>query len=256
MARDLGAASLATGHYARRLAGPDGPELHRAADAARDQSYFLYRTTRAQLDLLRFPLGAMGKDETRALARRYDLPVAAKPDSQDICFVPDGNYAGVVERLRPEAGEPGDIVDLAGTVLGRHRGLVHFTVGQRKGIGIAVPEPLYVVRLEPEARRVVVGPRAALAVDRVAVGEVNWLGASPPLPGMAITVKLRSAQPPMPARLDRSPAPTGHARDRRCGWARCRRPGRRLRFYDGDRVLGGGVIRRAAGRHFGTNASV
>jgi len=245
VARDLGAAALATGHYARRRDGPDGPELHRAADQARDQSYFLYRTTRAQLDMLCFPLGAMAKDETRALARRFDLPVAAKPDSQDICFVPDRNYAGVVEKLRPEAGEPGDIVDLAGTLLGRHRGLVHFTVGQRKGVGIASAEPLYVVRLEPTARRVVVGPRAALACGRVDVRDVNWLGPSPPPPDLPITVKLRSAQPPLPAHLSLAGSDAAITLDRP---ADAVAPGQACVFYDGDRVLGGGVIKRAAAR--------
>ena len=183
-ARDLGADALATGHYARRVGGPDGPELHRAADASRDQSYFLYRTTRAQLDFLRFPLGGLAKDETRAVARRFSLPVAEKPDSQDICFVPQGSYSAVVEKLRPGAAEPGEVVDLAGRVLGRHPGVIHFTVGQRKGLGIASSEPLHVVRLEPEARRVVVGPRAALGRSRVLLGEVNWLAAPPPASGL------------------------------------------------------------------------
>src|SRR5271167_3459624 len=175
-ARDLGASALATGHYVRRLAGPDGPELHRARDTARDQSYFLFATTRAEIDFLRFPLGGLAKDETRTLARHFGLAVADKPDSQDICFVPQGSYAGVVERLRPEAGEAGDIVDAAGHVLGRHRGIAHFTVGQRKGLGIAAVEPLHVLAIDPEQRRIVVGPRAALAEARVSLGELNWLG--------------------------------------------------------------------------------
>src|ERR1700730_1439402 len=165
-ARDLGASALATGHYARRLPSEDGPMLYRAADDSRDQSYFLYRTTRDELDFLRFPLGGLAKDETRALARDLDLPVAAKPDSQDICFVPQGSYADIVTRLRPEAGEPGEIVDEAGNVLGRHRGIAHFTVGQRKGLGIAAAEPLYVLRLEPARRRGVVGPKSALCEER------------------------------------------------------------------------------------------
>ena len=167
VAKDLGADALATGHYVRRVSGPEGPELHRAADAARDQSYFLFATTREQLDFLRFPLGELGKGETRAIARRLDLPVAAKPDSQDICFVPTGDYAAVVQKLRPGAAEPGEVVDLGGRVLGRHDGVIHFTVGQRKGLGIASEEPLYVLRLEPEQRRVVVGPRASLGQSRV-----------------------------------------------------------------------------------------
>src|SRR5205823_11969800 len=144
-ARDLGASALATGHYVRRILGPEGPELHKACDAARDQSYFLFATTRAELDYLRFPLGGFAKAETRELARRFALPVADKPDSQDICFVPHGSYAEIVTRLRPEAGNPGDIVDEQGQMLGRHNGIAHFTVGQRKGLGLGGGEPLYVV---------------------------------------------------------------------------------------------------------------
>jgi len=239
--RDLGAAALATGHYARRIVGPDGPELHRAADESRDQSYFLYRTTRAQLACLRFPLGGRGKDETRALARRFDLPVAQKPDSQDICFVPNGSYAALVERLRPGAAEPGEIVDRDGTVLGRHDGIVHFTVGQRKGIGIAAPEPLYVLRLEPETRRVVVGPLAALGTRRVRLGAVNWLGADAPRAEQRVSVKLRSAQPPVPATLTLAGAAGEAVLDEPAfGVA----PGQACVFYDGGRVLGGGWIAR------------
>src|SRR5215469_7977079 len=152
VAKDLGAEALATGHYARRVVGAQGPELHRATDAARDQSYFLFATTREQLAFLRFPLGDLGKDETRAIARRLELPVAAKPDSQDICFVPTGDYAAVLLKLNPDAAEPGDIVDLQGRVLGRHPGVIHFTVGQRKGLGVAAGEPLYVIRLDAATR--------------------------------------------------------------------------------------------------------
>ena len=246
VAKDLGADALATGHYVRRAVGLQGPELHRAADATRDQSYFLFATTREQLDFLRFPLGDLGKDETRAIARRLALPVAAKPDSQDICFVPTGDYAAVVQKLKPGAAEPGEVVDLAGRVLGRHDGVMHFTVGQRKGLGLAGGEPLYVLRLEPERRRVVVGPRAALGETRVRLGGVNWLGdAAPVSDGRRVAVKLRSTQPPLPATvfldgegggeavLD-APAP---------GVA----PGQACVCYDGSRVLGGGwILRRAA----------
>ncbi len=243
-ARDLDASALATGHYAKRLRGEDGPALYRAADPTRDQSYFLYRTTREELDFLRFPLGGLTKDETRALARELDLPVADKPDSQDICFVPQGSYADIVTRLRPEAGEPGDIVNEAGTVLGRHRGIAHFTVGQRKGLGIAAPEPLYVLRLEPARRRVVVGPYGALAETRVRLGEFNWLG-DPLAAGIdrAVTAKLRSAQTPVPATL-RAGAERGEAELVLAGPAGAIAPGQAAVLYDGERVLGGGWIRR------------
>jgi tRNA-uridine 2-sulfurtransferase len=242
-ARDLGAAALATGHYVRRVIGRDGPELHRAADQSRDQSYFLYRTTREQLDFLRFPLGDFAKSETRALAGRFALPVAAKPDSQDICFVPSGSYGALVEKLRPGAIEAGEIVDLAGTVLGRHDGIIHFTVGQRRGLGIAAEEPLYVVRLEPETHRVVVGPRAALGARHVPLGAVNWLG--PPVEECRVAVKLRSAQPPLPALLRRDGEGASIELDEP---AFAVAPGQACVFYDGDRVLGGGVIRRVPGR--------
>ena len=244
-ARDLGASALATGHYARRLAGPDGPELHRARDPARDQSYFLYRTTHDELAFLRFPLGALAKDETRDVARELGLPVADKPDSQDICFVPQGSYAGLVTRLRPEAGLPGDIVDEAGHVLGRHHGIAHFTVGQRKGLGIAAAMPLYVLRIEAESRKVVVGPRRALAETRVRLAELNWLG--PALTagqGVRVAARLRSAQRPVAATLhpgDRASAEAELAIDMPAGAVA---PGQAAVLYDGERLLGGGWIRR------------
>jgi tRNA-uridine 2-sulfurtransferase len=244
VAKDLGADALATGHYVRRVMGRQGPELHRAADGARDQSYFLFATTREQLEFLRFPLGELGKDETRAIARRLALPVAAKPDSQDICFVPTGDYAAVVQKLRPGAAEPGEVVDPAGRVLGRHEGVIHFTVGQRKGIGIAGAEPLYVLRLEPERHRVVVGPRAALGQRRVALGGVNWLASAPPgADGMRVAVKLRSAQPPLAATLFLDGAGGGEAvlEAPALGVA----PGQACVCYDGSQVLGGGWIRRS-----------
>jgi tRNA-uridine 2-sulfurtransferase len=242
VARDLGADALATGHYARRVAGRDGPELHRAADDSRDQSYFLFATTRAQLDYVRFPLGALAKDETRALARRFALPVAAKPDSQDICFVPSRDYAALVETLRPGAAEPGDIVDLTGAVLGTHKGVIHFTVGQRKGLGLGTADPLHVVRLEPETRRVVVGPRVALAQRRVLIGQVNWLGSAPGAEGLRVSVKLRSAQPPVPAWLMLDGEGGGEAVLEEPAFAVA--PGQACVVYDGTRVLGGGWIRK------------
>jgi tRNA-uridine 2-sulfurtransferase len=244
-ARELGASALATGHYARRVAGPNGPELHRAVDTARDQSYFLYRTSRSELDFLRFPLGGLPKDETRRLAHDFALPVAAKPDSQDICFVPQGSYAGIVEKLRPEAGEPGDIVDRNGRVLGRHHGIAHFTVGQRKGLGIAAAEPLYVLRLDPENRRVVVGPKSALHEMRVYLGELNWLGA--PLTvgqGVQVSAKLRSTQAPVPTTLHPGASP-GAAELVLSAPSGAVAPGQAAVLYDGERLLGGGWIRRS-----------
>ena len=233
LARDLGADCLATGHYVRRVAGPHGPELHRAADPARDQSYFLFATTRAQLDFLRFPLGGLPKPLVRDIARDLSLAVAEKPDSQDICFVPNGDYAAVVEKVRPEAAQPGDIVDLEGSVLGVHRGLIHFTVGQRRGLEIGgQAEPLYVVRLEPEARRVVVGPKAALAVRAARLSGLNWLGEGQ-RDGLA--AKVRSMAKPAPARFDGEAI---HFAAPEYGVA----PGQAAVLYDGDRVLGGGWI--------------
>ncbi len=233
IARELGADCLATGHYVRRVIGARGAELHRAADPARDQSYFLFATTQAQLDYLRFPLGGLPKPEVREIARELGLSVALKPDSQDICFVPDGDYAKVVEKIRPDAAQPGEIVDLAGNVLGTHRGLIHFTVGQRRGIEIGgQAEPLYVIRLETEARRLVVGPKAALAVTGARLEEVNWLADGFDHP---MSVKVRSMAKPEPARFDGETvwfdAPAFGVS-----------PGQAAVFYSGERVLGGGWI--------------
>ncbi|WP_157220047.1 tRNA 2-thiouridine(34) synthase MnmA [Flavisphingomonas formosensis] len=237
IARDLGADCLATGHYVRRMVGAHGAELHRAADPARDQSYFLFATTRAQLDYLRFPLGGMPKPEVRAIAAEIGLGVAAKPDSQDICFVPDGDYASLVRKLRPEAAEGGEIVDRDGRVLGRHRGIVNFTVGQRKGLEIGgQAEPLYVLGVEPETRRVIAGPRRALAVASAAIAEVNWLGEDYDLP---MTAKIRSLAKPVPARFD------GRTVSFDCPEYGVS-PGQAAVFYAGDRVLGGGWIESTA----------
>ncbi len=246
-ARELGARALATGHYARRVVGAEGPELHRAVEAERDQSYFLFATTREQLDFVRFPLGPRTKAETRRLAARFRLPVAEKADSQDICFVPEGSYASVIERLRPGAAEPGDIVDLDGRTLGRHPGLIHYTVGQRRGLGLGGAAALYVVRLEPEAARLVVGPKEALGCPRFAIRELNWLGpGEPPAQPLEVEVKVRSTQVPVAATLvARAPgwAP---------GWAEvvlaqpeaAVAPGQACVIYAGARVLGGGWIAR------------
>jgi tRNA-uridine 2-sulfurtransferase len=248
-ALELEADCLATGHYVRRVAGPAGSELHAGADPARDQSYFLFATTRIQLDRLRFPLGGIAsKAETRALAARYGLPVADKPDSQDICFVPNGNYAAVIEKLRPGAVGPGEIVDTAGRVLGRHEGVIRYTVGQRRGLGIGgTSEPLYVLRLDAANRRVVVGPRSALAVRTVALDGVNWLGdgafGDAPADGWEVRVRVRSTRPPVPARLH--PAAGGGARVELLGAEESVAPGQACVFYapEGSRVLGGGWIR-------------
>jgi len=245
--RELGADALATGHYVQRLVGEAGPELHRAADPSRDQSYFLFGTTSEQLAFLRFPLGHMPKTETRALAERFDLPVADKPDSQDICFVPNGDYAAVVQKLRPEASEPGEVVDLQGSVLGRHDGIVNFTVGQRRGLALAREgtdnQPLYVVRLDPETRRVVVGPRSALGRSEIALYDLNWLG--PRFEGvLPVQVRLRSSQPLRPAEIELvEEGAIVRFAEPEIGVS----PGQACVVYEagaGSRVLGGGFIRR------------
>jgi tRNA-specific 2-thiouridylase len=237
LARDLGADCLATGHYVRRIEGPNGAELHRAADPARDQSYFLFATTREQLEFLRFPLGGLPKPLVREIARDLELVVADKPDSQDICFVPGGDYAAVVKKVRPEAAQPGEIVDLEGRVLGRHSGLIHFTVGQRRGLDIGgQAEPLYVVRLEPEERRVVVGPKAALAVGSARLSGLNWLGESQ---REGLAAKVRSMAKPAAVSFD------GEAirfEQPEFGVA----PGQAAVIYEGSRVLGGGWIEETA----------
>jgi tRNA-specific 2-thiouridylase len=221
VAIDLGADCLATGHYVQRLEGERGPELHRAADASRDQTNFLFATTRAQLEFLRFPLGGLPKSEVRALAAELGLRVAEKPDSQDICFVPNGKYQAVVEKLRPGAVEPGEIVHVDGRVMGAHNGVINFTVGQRRGLGIATGEPLFVVKLNAGAKRVIVGPREALGVSRIALKDVNWIGeCDAPPNGRDILVRVRSTRPPVAARLFLEPpasSPTEVAATRGAG---------------------------------------
>jgi tRNA-specific 2-thiouridylase len=244
-ARELGADSLATGHYVRRVVNGGRVELHKGADPRRDQSYFLYGTTREQLDFLRFPLGDLPKDEVRRIAAELGLEVAAKPDSQDICFVPDGDYAGLVKRLRPETEAPGDIVDLDGRILGRHRGVVHFTIGQRRGIEVGgQKEPLYVVRIEPETARIVVGPRRALAVEAMRVAEWNWLGEDE----REVSVKVRSLAAAVPA-------------VREGEWVRFAQPeygvapGQAAVLYEGTRLLGGGWIAETVAAERTVNAA-
>jgi tRNA-specific 2-thiouridylase len=244
-AKDLGADALATGHYVQRIMGAEGAELHRAVDPARDQSYFLFATTRAQLDFVRFPLGGLPKSETRALGEELGLHVAAKPDSQDICFVPDGRYAEIVKRVRPDAARAGEIVHVDGRAVGRHDGVIHFTVGQRKGLGVGgEAEPLYVLRIEPETARVIVGPKAALLESSFTLHGVNWLGAGTALSvdGLTVAMKLRNTHVPITGTvfgdgaggakvvLDRAEAAVT--------------PGQACVFYDGARVLGGGWIAR------------
>jgi tRNA-specific 2-thiouridylase len=241
-ARSLGADALATGHYVRRSPGDEGSELHCAADASRDQSYFLFATTREQLEFLRFPLGAMQKNEVRAIASELRLCVAEKPDSQDICFVPDGDYAKVVARLKPEAAVAGDVVDRSGRKLGRHGGVIHFTVGQRKGLGVSgQAEPLFVLGLDDRTRRVVVGPREALAVRTMRLRDVNWL-ARPQEP-IDCTAKVRSTRPPAPARV--TPQDDGGAFVELQSAEHSVAPGQACVLYSGTRVLGGGWIARS-----------
>jgi tRNA-specific 2-thiouridylase len=249
IARDLGVAALATGHYARRISGANGAELHAAADRARDQSYFLFATTREELSFLRFPLGsALNKAMTRTHAARLGIGLAEKPDSQDICFVPNGDYAGVVAKLRPDAVEPGDIVHMDGRVLGRHDGIIHFTVGQRRGVGVggvdgAASERLYVIKVEPESRRVIVGPREALATKSARITGLNWLGENVG-PGSIVEgeVKIRSAQMPVAARLTFTTA--NEAEVEFAAPEHGVAPGQACVLYDGDRLLGGGFITR------------
>ncbi|WP_426265646.1 tRNA 2-thiouridine(34) synthase MnmA [Sphingomonas sp. LHG3443-2] len=245
-ARELGADALVTGHYVRRVVRNGKAELHKGRDPARDQSYFLYGTTPEQLDLLRFPIGELPKAEVRAMAAEAGLIVAAKPDSQDICFVPDGDYAGLVKRMRPETEAPGEIVALDGRVLGQHKGIVHFTVGQRRGLEIGgSAEPLYVVRIEPEERRLVVGPKQALAVSQALVGSWNWLGEEQ----REVEVKVRSLSRPVPARLE-----DGLIRFYQPEFGVA--PGQAAVVYDGERLLGGGWIEetRAAASTLATAA--
>ena len=249
-AKDLNADCMATGHYIQRYEG-DKAELHMAADHTRDQSYFLFTTKQDQLDYLRFPLGHLtSKAETRALAAEFGLAVADKPDSQDICFVPNGSYAAVIEKLRPGAADPGDIVHMDGEILGQHNGIIHYTIGQRRGLGIGGREPLYVVKLDPDAKQVIVGPKEALAKHRFSINEINWLGdedfQTAAGNGWEMRVKVRSTRPPKTARI----FPTGpnsaevELEIPEEGVS----PGQACVFYapDSTRILGGGWIQKTA----------
>ena len=248
-ARDLGAEAMATGHYVRRLVGAKGPELHRAVDAGRDQSYFLFATRRDQLDFLRFPLGGLPKPVVRQVAAELGLAVADKPDSQDICFVPEGRYTTVIDRLRPQRAAAGDIVHVDGRVLGRHEGVSRYTVGQRRGLNVAIGDPLFVVRLDPAARQVVVGPREALRTAWLSLKEINWLGDEPTIEaasGHPVLARVRSTRDPAPARLALADGEVRVVFDApEEGVA----PGQACVLYDAaapSRVLGGGFIAATA----------
>lgn len=242
-ARDLGAAAMVTGHYVQRLAGDQGPEMHRAIDPTRDQSYFLFTTTQEQLNFLHFPLGGLPKSETRALAHKFGLKVAEKPDSQDICFVPSGGYASVVEKLRPGALDPGEIVHLDGRILGHHKGIIHYTIGQRRGIGVAASDPLYVIRLDPDLKQVIVGPKEALAKTSIWVKEVNWLTNPQDFKqGRDALVKVRSTHQGINARIVAHEGNRAEVffMDPEYGIS----SGQACVFYEGSQVLGGGWIAR------------
>ncbi len=241
MAHELGADCLATGHYVRRVAGSAGPELHRAIDPARDQSYFLYGTTEQQLEFLRFPLGGLPKAEVRRIAERFGLGVAAKPDSQDICFVPDGDYARIVRSVRPDGVRTGRVVHAeTGETLGQHSGVIHFTVGQRRGLEIGgQPEPLYVVGIDAAAAEVKVGPRRLLAVGAAAIAETNRIG---PLPDLPLTAKVRSMARPVPVVLEGTLGGGAPAMIRFAAPEYGVAPGQAAVLYAGERVIGGGWI--------------
>jgi tRNA-specific 2-thiouridylase len=247
VARSLGAQAMATGHYVKRAEGASGPELRKAYDPARDQSYFLFATTREQLDFLRFPIADLPKAQVRGVASGLGLKIAVKPDSQDICFVPEGKYVNLIDRLRPQGREAGEIVHLDGRVLGRHDGIVGYTIGQRRGLNVAVGEPLFVVKLDPDARRVIVGPREALLTRALTLKETNWLGDQASLhaaaeAGLAVLARVRSTRAPIPARIElRGGEPAVVFEDGEEGVA----PGQACVLYDaetGERVLGGGFI--------------
>jgi len=249
VARDLDAAAMATGHYVRREPGTGGPQLHRAADPARDQSYFLFATTAEQLAYLRFPLGGMPKPEVRRAATELGLAIADKPDSQDICFVPEGRYTTVIDRIRPQGAIPGDIVHLNGTLLGRHEGVTRYTIGQRRGLNVAVGDPLYVVRIDADRRQVVVGPREALLTSGVVLKEINWLGDHLDVrlaadDALAVLARVRSTAEPVPARLASQGLDVAVVFESPEHGVS---PGQACVLYDPevpDRVLGGGFIQR------------
>ena len=244
MARDLDAGALVTGHYVQRINGRSGPELHRGYDNLKDQSYFLFATTKKQLEFLHFPLGGMAKDETRNHARRLGVPIARKPESQDICFVPSGSYSNLINKLRPEAKKPGKIVDLLGNTLGTHEGIIGFTVGQRRGLGISKGEPQYVLKIKAASNEVVIGPKSALWKNSFMVEKINWLGeGNKPTNGMNVEVKIRSASEPVDAEIVEQD--TGGIKVSPKDPISSVAPGQACVFYQGRRVLGGGWITRS-----------
>lgn len=243
MAKDLGADALVTGHYVRRIEGIHGPELHTGSDAAKDQSYFLFATSKDQLEFLHFPLGFMTKDDTRQEAQKFELEVADKPDSQDICFVPNGSYVDLVTKLRPDALTQGPIMHIDGYKLGIHNGIINYTVGQRRRLGISSADALYVVRLDPKENIVYVGPESALYSIQFLIKDVNWIGDECyPIDGMKVKVKIRSTH--LGAFATLSPLPDRNIMVHLLSNERAITPGQACVFYDGERVLGGGWISR------------
>jgi tRNA-specific 2-thiouridylase len=241
MAKDLGAASLATGHYVRKIHGAKGVELHRGIDRKKDQSYFLFATTKEQLEFVEFPLGEFSKEQTRELAKKYGLEVADKPDSQDICFVPNGDYSSVIERIRPGALDEGNIVDINGKIIGKHNGIINYTIGQRRGIGIANSEPLYVVQINPQNNTIVVGAEIHLQKVNFSIKDVNWLlNEEFPVEGIKSQVKIRSSHEGCEAIIKKSP--DGYFKVQLLEYQKSVTPGQACVAYDNTRVLGGGWI--------------
>lgn len=244
VAKDLGADCLATGHYVQRKLGPQGAELHRAHDPSKDQSYFLFATTQEQLDFLRFPLGGLSKSKTREIAQHYNLEIANKPDSQDICFVPNGDYASVIKKLRPNASTAGEIIHENGALLGQHQGIINYTIGQRRGLGISYPEPLYVTRINPSTNQVIVGPKESLSAKTLTAKEVNWLASPIPEEGLECQVKLRSMHNPLHATAFQ--LPDNRIKVELYSPYAGITPGQACVVYDGERLLGGGWIELSA----------
>jgi tRNA-specific 2-thiouridylase len=241
VSKELGAHALATGHYVRKVIGPNGPELHSGLESKKDQSYFLFATTREQLASLEFPLGNLTKDQTRTLALKYDLEVADKPDSQDICFVPDGNYREIVKKIHPNSYSTGKVLHVDGFELGRHNGIANYTIGQRRGLGIAFNEPLYVIKIDPESNIVYLGPDSALESTEFIIKEVNWLGSQ--FEGeLLVQVKIRSTRPGAHAKI--SKISEDKILVKLLSKEKAITPGQACVIYDSTKILGGGWITR------------